>query len=368
MAALNLRYCKVLYNETEYEVIIAVSDLDEVNNILQAWALANTDIGVALDLPEALIENTDAKEKNISQADIDSFVYTQAAISSYKDKTISAGLSSSITLPKILVSSEYVVPASTAFLWSLTDFTGTFGEFSIAQGELTLVADSVNYLVIAYNSGSPEYQILSSSATINYSSIIPVAKILYFDSEINVIPYGIAGVGAIEKITKKQDLREQFKIVDNFTFNHSTLYVELSALTVSNGLDTVLCPSLDTETALNDMWLWYKDSSLVWQNTQANTINNTQYQGVGTGLQTLAGGEYVVNQIYRVIDDTNLVLFNVLSGNYATLAAAKESEIVTDLPDQIKDGAVLVGRMIILKDAITPVVQKIQTQQFATVV
>jgi hypothetical protein len=190
----------------------------------------------------------------------------------------------------------------------------------------------------------------------------------YFDSELNVIPIGQSGYGLPEKLMEVQKKRKEFDIITDFTLDDGAdNYVELSALTVSNGVSSIACIAVDTEIADNDMWLWYKDGSAVWQKTQSDTINNTQYQS-GAGLASLAGGKFVINYLYRVIDDTNLLVFNVLSGSFDTLAAAKESDMITDLPDIIKEGAVLVGRFIVEKDSITPTVQKIQrVSPFATV-
>ena len=42
----NLRYCEIYHDSEYYDVMIAVDDLDEVNNILQEWALE--EIGEAL--------------------------------------------------------------------------------------------------------------------------------------------------------------------------------------------------------------------------------------------------------------------------------------------------------------------------------
>lgn len=366
----NLRYCEVLHSGTYYDVMIGVNNQDEVNDILQEWALANSSIGVALDLPEALIKNTDAKEINISAKNIDSFVYVKSQSTGYLDAAKNAGVFGTFpTLPKLLVGGLYVMPACTAYLWNSATFTGVFSSYNIATASFTLVDNSVNYIGINYNSGSPVYALYVDQSSFNYSSIIPVCAVMYFNSELNVIPMGSAGDGLPEKLLLNQYYRKEFDITTNFTLAEGAeRYVELGALTVSNGVDTVSCLSMDTETAENDMWLWYKDATSTWQRSQNNQINNTQYQGAGTGLQSLGTGEFVINYIYRVIDDTNLLIFNILSGKFATLAEAKESDMITDLPDIIKEGAVLVGRMIVQKDSDAPTVQKIQrVNPFATV-
>ena len=69
---MNLRVCQVLHGTTYYDVIVGVETLDDVDDILQAWA---TDVLTdTLDLPEALIYNKDITEV-ITALDIDSFVY-----------------------------------------------------------------------------------------------------------------------------------------------------------------------------------------------------------------------------------------------------------------------------------------------------
>ena len=152
----NLRYCEVLHDGTYYDVMVGVSDLDEVNDILQEWALLI--LGESLDLPSALIKNTEAKEINVSSKSVDTYVYIRSSVSAYMDFPRFCGISGTFpTLPKILVGSKYVMPATKAFLWSTATFSGIFGEHNILSSEFTLVDNSVNYIGIDYNAGSPQY-------------------------------------------------------------------------------------------------------------------------------------------------------------------------------------------------------------------
>ena len=366
----NLRYCQVLHDSTYYDVLVGVNTLDEVNDILQEWALTSNGPGEALDLPTELVQNVNAETINLISKTLDENVYVKSSTLGLIDAARAAGVSATFpTLPKALVNSLYVMPACTAYLWSAAGYTGTFGNYTVASASFTLVENEVNYIGISYSSGTPVYVQYTDQSTFNYSSIIPVCAVFYFDTELNVVPFGQAGYGLAEKLLEIQDKRKEFEITSDFTLTSgSGTYVELSSFNVSKGTSEITLLSMDTETANNDMWLWYKDSNSVWQKTENSQINNTQYQGNGTGLQTLGAGKFVINYLYRVVDDTNLLIFNVLSGQFDTLAAAKESDMITDLPDAIKEGAVLVGRMI-CEQAAAPTVQKIQrVNPFATVV
>lgn len=359
----NLRYCEVLYNSVYYNILVGVDTLDEIDNILQDWALE--ELETTLDLPTALIQNKDITEL-LTTLDIDNYVYLQSAVSSYMDVPRSVGLSGTLpTFPTTLTDGKYVMPATTVFLWSAPLFTGFFGEYNVATASFTL-SSGINYIGITYNSGSPVWQLYSSETSFNYSSIIPVVAVLNFSSELYIIPLGQTGSGLPEKLLENQQKRKKFEIITDYTLDTDNNYVELSALTVNNGTYDIDCLAVDTETVSNDMYLYYKDVSQVWQTTKVTQINNTQYQSA-SGLASLAGGEFVINNIYRVIDDTNLLLFTTLSNKFATLASAKESIESTILPDNIKYAAILVGRIIVEKDSTTPVIQQIQKSSFGVI-
>ena len=76
----NLRVCQVKYLTAYYEVIIACTDLDEVDGILQDWA--QDTFSASLDLPAALIYNKDISEV-ITSLTIDEYVYLQSLATQY---------------------------------------------------------------------------------------------------------------------------------------------------------------------------------------------------------------------------------------------------------------------------------------------
>ena len=70
----NIRACNVLYNSSYYDVLLAVDELDEVDDALQEWATNRFGVSNPLDLPTALIYNKDITEI-ITSLDIDSYAY-----------------------------------------------------------------------------------------------------------------------------------------------------------------------------------------------------------------------------------------------------------------------------------------------------
>ena len=364
MTRKNVRVCQVKYLTAYYDVILAVDDLDEVNDILQEWALWKW--GVVLDLPEALIYNKDITEV-LTSVTTDNFAYVKSAISAYMEIPRYAGISGTLpTFPAAEVGGVYVMPECTAFLYSAASFGGFFGEYEIDESSLTLSA-GLNYIGIKYNAGEPEWVNYTSDSYFDYSSIIPAIIVLKIGTALYVIPYGQMGYGLPEKLIQTQKNRKNFEIISEFTLGHTTMYVNLSALTVNTGTADVDCLIMDTEEAANTMIQYYLDGSSEWQTSTITQLNSTQYQTDGSGLALLAGGEYVVNYVFRAVDGTNKLLFMALSNKFATLAAAKESEMLTELPDVITKTAVCVGRFILEKDSTAPVIQKSQRIIWGTV-
>lgn len=367
MNSLNLRYCEVLHNGTYYDVMIGVNDLDEVNDVLQDWALAT--LGVSIDLPTALTKNQDITEV-LTTKDISSYVYTKSSSTGYLDAARFAGVSGTYpTLPRTLVAGKYVMPACTARLWTLANFQGVFGTYSVPSSALTLTADAMNYIGIRYNSGVPEYYVYANQDLFDYSTIIPVGGVLYWGSEIIPIPFGQSGDGMAEKLYRNQTERKEFSVLGNFTLVADGRYLKLSSMNVNAGTEDFALDAVDTSSASTGyLYLFYKDSAQDWQNMDVSgLLENTNYQGDGIGLQALTTGEYVVQYLYRLVDEESEQIFSVLSGKFASLAAAKESDIVIDIPNELSKASVLIGRAITEQGASSTVIQKIQTASFGTV-
>lgn len=356
----NLRYCQVTYLNKLYDVIVAIASLDEIDNILQEWAINKFGSTAVLDLPSALVLNKDITEV-LTTLDVDGYTYLQSPVAAYMDMPRYTGISGDLPVfPTALnLDGKYVIPTCLAFLWSEPAFEGYFGEYIIPESQAFTLTEGANYIGINFNTGAPVYTIYSDFSSINFSSIIPVVTVLNFASGISVIPFGQTGYGLPEKRLKLQTDINHFSVIDPYTLTATDLYVQLGEIVVSNGSAEITCEAVDTETVDNDMYLHYKDSSSIWQETKVTQIDNLQYQGA-SGLANLGSGEFVVNNIFRVPGSVNPLLFSVLSGKFTSLQNALNSKDVTDLPPMFKGTAVLVGRVIVEKSAATATVQVLQ--------
>ena len=359
----SLKVCRVEYSSTEYDIICAVDSLDDINDIIQDWAVET--LGTVIDLPNDLVYTKDITDTSVvlSALTLDGNVYLRSAVSSYMDVPRYAGISGDFpTLPTTLTAGYYVAPECYAFLYSEADMGGFFGKNLIAEKSLTL-SEGINYIGIRYNAGSPEWIRYADSTTFDYSSIFPVAIVIDYSDTLHVIPYGQYGYGLPEKLQQNDFVP---KVTSTFTLETSSNYVTLSALTAKKGVQEFSCDEVDTSDA-GIFYQYHKADTGVWTKTTRTTINNTQYQTTASGLGTLGAGKFVINQVYRLLHSSTDMIFTVLSGSFDSLAEAKESEMVSELPSIVEDGAVLVGRIIVEQASTSPTIQKVQNVWFGTV-
>ena len=361
----NLRYCNILHAGISYDVMVGVGDLDELDNILQDWALSK---GITLNLPQDLIANQAITEV-LTTLNIDEFVYIESPVSAYMEKQRYAGVSGTFPLlPTALVGGFYIVPTCLAFLWSEAGNDGYFGEYVIPESDPYTLTAGINYIGISFNTGAPAYTMHTNFSDFDFSSVIPVVTVLNFGSKFMSIPFGQCGYGLPEKKLSLEVEKDPLTVMSAYTLTSpASNYVSLSAVSVRSGVKEVVCPAVLTSSVANDMYLHYKDSSSVWQNTKVTQLNNTQCQTASSGLASLNSGEFVINNIFRVVDGTVSMIFNVLSDRFSTLQDAMNSSDIVDVPPMFKGSAVHIGRMIVEINSTVPAVQKLNNRPWGLV-
>jgi len=361
----NLRLCEVVSpvsaSSRTYYLFIGVDTLDQVDDIIQQWALDT--FGEELDLPKSLTNNQDIMDIRTLPT-TDNYVYLQAPVSAYMDIARYAGVKLPLpTFPAALSGGLYVMPEHNVYLFAAADYSGVFGEYTIPELGLTIAA-GINYIGVTYNSGSPVYAVYSSYSSFNFSSIIPIATVLNFESVLYVIPRGGTGSGVPEQLTETRVDRDKFVILDPFTLTNNVQEIQLGTINVSHGLKETACLAADS--GVDSMYLYFRDGSQVWQKSLITDYEETNYQS-GAGIAALSVGEFVVNNIYRVVDPVNKLLFITLSDKFDTAIEAQNSEVDTDLPPEISESSVLVGRFIVEVANASLIKQKIQRVHFGVV-
>lgn len=217
----------------------------------------------------------------------------------------------------------------------------------IPSGQLEFADNTMQWIIVNWNEGDPEYQVTTDPTIINNSDIIPVARVWTHEDEIEyTYLFGKTGRSiAARNYDRVMTLRGQ-----NGTEIESGLAITETGTRVVNIAEGVIWTGI-TRTELDAVvqasgtvasQLWYHDSG-EWTSTEITDYNNTQYDD-GTDLQNLLPNRYAVNWVFRSISGYELDI--VLGrGNY-TLAQA-EASMVPPLPVPLRYFYVLVGRIIV---------------------
>jgi hypothetical protein len=246
------------------------------------------------------------------------------------------------------------VPASEAYLYSNTDWSGHYRKWTLpAISAATLTDLSTNYLIANYNNGVPAYLISTNPADINNSNKALVASMSREGTVVHYIPVDW-GLSTAMKLNNKEINTRRFERSSGLTLTANVSgagSIEVSSGVVWYGASSIVESS--TTSAISGAVFYYHSGSS-WTRTLVSTYNNTQYDN-GTGLQTLGAGRYAVNWIYRYIDGDNLpkLAYVLGNGNYR-VDEAKASTIPT-IPVYLDRSAILVGRIIVQKGEPTPV-------------
>lgn len=244
--------------------------------------------------------------------------------------------------------------------------TGTYTVFPSADGSgtpvlytgvtgftgMTMTDGSVNYVVLNYNSGSPAIQVLTSDATINETTIIPIVAAYRDGNNLHIWDYDQTAMALSNKLShsilKTSPLRWEtgFEITESGTRN-----VNVAGGTIWRGATEHILSSFASGST--NMTFFYHVAS-AWTSSSIATYNNTQYDN-GTDLVTLGSGRYAVNFIYRGVETTDTDVYYVLGSGDYTIAEARNAQPPTkaNLPIIISSHAMLIGRIIVQKSVNT---------------
>ena len=249
-----------------------------------------------------------------------------------------------------------------AYLYSSSGWTGSYGRYTVPAATGLALSEGINYLVVNYNSGSPVFQTQTSTTGINSSNVAFAAMVTREGTIVHPVPVDWGKATAIRH-NDQTVTATRFQRVSGLTITETTgRVVNVSSGAVYYGVTPISVASTDTTTTAA---AFYYPVGGTWTRSTVGVYNNTQYRN-GNDLATLSNGRYGVNWIYRSVDGTanNLLSIVLGEGNY-TLAEAKASTVPI-VPPVLPAYSILVGRIIVLKNASTATqIDSAFTQTFA---
>ena len=258
------------------------------------------------------------------------------------------------------------LPSCEATLFPSDNFTGSISKYTIPSATLALTDLVTNYVIINYNNGNPEYQITLDVDDINESDIVPVYTIYKSGNDLHDLNWDRLGSGLSNKLHHRIVKTQRFARETGLILSEDTgRKVLISDGRVFMGAVKVILNDFDSF-AVNNQWCFWYHVAGVWTVAQENGIGyrNTHYDD-GTNLVEMTNNNrYTILWIFRGIENHEHGAYILHNYQYTSLALAREVVTLPPLPQFIATHMLLVGRIIIQKNAASGFIESSFTTQF----
>ena len=226
-----------------------------------------------------------------------------------------------------------------AFDWAAEDGAG-----------VALTTNSMNYIYIEYNAGTPQI-IATTTKRTDYNTNIELATVYrYTGSDIHITDNSfIVGDHAGKMILRLEEVHGLTHETGSVVSETGTRNIAISQGTWWIGLTRTTTAAVDTSAA-GTFNYYYSDGAGGFTEVASSTaINNTQYDDGSGSLATLANNQYGVHFVYVAQDGDVYVMYGTDS---YTLSEAELAPAPGTLPPHfLEHHAHVTARIIILKSA-----------------
>jgi len=237
------------------------------------------------------------------------------------------------------------VAAGTGLIKSTDSDTGALYSFDWAENtNATLTDNSINFIYVDYNFGTPQIGVATSSPT-DHNTKVLLGLVYRSGTTLHMTNAGqlIANYSA-KTCWKDMEVNGKFQWVSGVKPSETgTRYLKLSEGTIYAGLTKKSISAYDsTSTALT---AYYSDGGTGWNTASVQQIDN-QYYDDGSGTLASLTADYKTCR-YIYIDPDGHVYMVYGTSQYSKLADAIEEEAPTSLPDMLGNIGMLVGKVIV---------------------
>lgn len=257
-----------------------------------------------------------------------------------------------VTLPTYLNNGNgsITIGSGTYSLYDNANYQGYPKTYTIPGGTFVLTDNSANYVLASYNGGSPTIEIVTSVPPPNTtdSDRVPIFSTYRSGTDIHYFNWDHLSQGLAEKINQRLRRTDRFHIDNGLSlFETPTRVINITSGEVWAGANLI---NLDSINSSSPEVHFYYHVGGVWTRGNLSQYNNTQYDN-GTNLVTLTNNKYAVNWVYRSVEQVGAIYVILGTGDYSLLESQASAEPIK--PTEISTQAVLVGRIIVQKNAAT---------------
>jgi len=213
---------------------------------------------------------------------------------------------------------------------------------------VSLVDNSINYIYVDYNSGSPQILATTDRTAIRLTDQFTLGRVYRNGTTLHILDVGVDLFNQIRREHERLLTVRGFERGSGGEISETgQRYLKSTAGVFYLGHKKITTPAQDTS-GTDKFTAWYYNGS-AWVSVADQTqISNTQYNDTSSGLSNLSVNKYGVHWIYIDYDGYLHSIYG--QGDYK-LAEAELALAPGDIPDILDDFAILVAKIIVKKDA-----------------
>lgn len=218
---------------------------------------------------------------------------------------------------------------------------------------LALTDNSNNFLLVDYNAGSPTVTVTTNTATINTQTNSLIGVVARVGTSLHYLNLVGQNLDANAKLRIRFLNSEGLKRAQGAVIGAVNRNLTLTAGLFYSGLIPVTTQAFNTVTP-DTFTLAYNNGS-VWTRTTGQTqINNTQYNSGGT-LTNFGGGpnHFRTDYVYLLANNPSKLYVIMGTVDYSSLGSAVLAPTPAILPVELQSLGILVGQVVIQKNAST---------------
>lgn len=242
------------------------------------------------------------------------------------------------------------VAGGTGLIKTTDSDTGVTKHFDFsAQAGVALTDESVNWIYVNYNAGTPLVATTTNYASIDHHTEIIIGKVWRSGATVRILHVGSLFADYMRKSCFKDYTVHGFERASGSMISETgTRNIALTAGSWYCAKTPVTTAAIDTSGA-GTFIAYYRATPSGWTPVLAQTaIDNTYYDDGSGTLAALTANRYGVHWVYQGYDGTVHVVYG--QGDY-TLAEAEAAQPPSSLPDIVTNICTLVGKVIVKKSA-----------------
>lgn len=243
------------------------------------------------------------------------------------------------------------ISALTGFIKLTDSAIGEVEFFDLpASTSISLTDDTTNYIYVEYNSGTPRIQVTTDRSTIRYTDQFNLGRAFRKGTDVEVLTSGI-NLYNRSRLTHEKwiDTFGGVSYASGLTTSCTGLKPAITAGVLYAGSNKITVDAIDCNVSDTFTYFYTSDSGSTWTEVATNTLNNTQYNDITTGLATLDNNQYGIHWIYVCSEGDMYVLYG--KDTYTLTEAQAVSGPTSPIPNYLAQWAKLAAKVIIAKSA-----------------